>query len=133
VTVTVLRNQITSFLQVTNYSIHKRSIHKAYQECKPCENQGVYHKCLSQVIRGQMRMNMTLTQYMHWHMLHEWYTTIFVPDVSQNEINSCLFPTYRPGTNFQTSCQCVKHYFTSQSRGFLEASQHLGLSKDMES
>jgi len=54
-------------------------------------------------------------------------------DVSQNETNSYLFPTYRPGTNFQTSCQCVTHHLTSQSSGFLEAQQHLGLSKDMES
>jgi hypothetical protein len=37
-----------------------------------------------------MRMNMTLTQYMHWHVLHKWYTTIFAPDVSQNESNLYL-------------------------------------------
>ena len=72
------------------------------------------HVCL-RLIHGQMRMNMTLTQYRHWHMLHGWYTTIFVPDVSQNETNRCLFPTYRSGTNFQTSCQCVTHRLTSQS------------------
>jgi len=53
-------------------------------------------------------------------------------DVSQNETNSYLFPTYRPGTNFQTSCQCVTHHLASQSSGFLEAPQHLGPSKDME-
>ena len=59
-------------------------------------------------------------------MLHNWYTTITVPDVSRNETNSRLFPTYRPGTNFQTLCQCVTHLLASQSSGFLEALQLLG-------
>jgi hypothetical protein len=80
------------------------------------------HACLW-LIHGQMRMNMTHTQY-----THRWYTTIFVPDVSWKETNSCLFPTYRPGTNFRTSCQCMTRLAT-QSSGFLEALQHLGDSK----
>lgn len=44
------------------------------------------HVCLK-LIHGQMRMNMTFKRYMDGNMLHNWYTTIIVPDVSQNETN----------------------------------------------
>jgi hypothetical protein len=77
-------------------------------------------------------MNMTLKRHMDGNMLHNWCTTIPVPDVSQNETNSRLFLTYRPGTNFQTSCQCVTHLLASQSSGLLEAFQLLGFSQVMD-
>jgi hypothetical protein len=107
-------------------SIHKCRIHSAYQQFNPCEERGfTIHVCL-RLIHGQMRMNMTRTQYMHFHMLHEWYTTILLPVLSRNETNSCLFSIYRPGTNFQILCQCVTHHIASQNSGFLEDLQHLG-------